>query len=164
MKRRRSRPRSYPFSLARGFVLFSPRRVAEAPVLIAEDGGFFARFRHRAAIMGFSADAVARFREKVDDALAAVFPAALLLGVDRIPAVGSGPGGRAVTEYMEGGEAETFRFPFRVERPAMNGVPYVGMELVWVVAVGTEIPLEISELPFRPHESGWSFTCKKRRV
>ncbi|MES2923691.1 MAG: hypothetical protein V4819_19205 [Verrucomicrobiota bacterium] len=114
--------------------------------------------------MGLTGAGLNRFRNQVDATLADAFPVRLLMGEDRFPVTGSGPGGRAVTEYVDAGEKENFRFPFRIEKAAGVAVPFVGMPVVWKMDDDSEIPLEISEAPFRPHEAKWSFTCKKRRV
>jgi hypothetical protein len=115
--------------------------------------------------MGLTGVSLDRFRARVDEVLADAFPAELLLGVGRLSVIAAGPGGRAVTTYLDGGEAENFRFPFRVKRTDAAGVDFaVGMVIAWKLEDDSEIPLEISELPFRPHEATISFTCKKRRV
>jgi hypothetical protein len=115
--------------------------------------------------MGLKRAGLNAFRTRVDEVLTDLFPAELFLGVARLPVTGSGPGGRAVTTYLDGGEAENFRFPFRVKRTDAAGVDFaVGMVVAWKLEDDSEIPLEISELPFRPHEATISFTCKKRRV
>ena len=114
--------------------------------------------------MGLTGAGLNRFRNQVDVVLAEAFPALLLLGEARIPVTAASPGGRSVTEYVEAGETENFRFPFRFAKSATTVALSVGMEVVWKLADDSEIPLEISELPFRPHETHWSITCKKRRV
>ena len=111
--------------------------------------------------MGLNGAGLNRFRERVDATLADAYPAQLRVGSAVID--GSGPGGRAMTDFINGGESPTFRFPFRMPRSGFETPPAVGDVVVWLVD-GTEVPLEISETQFRPQESVYGFVCKHARL
>lgn len=114
--------------------------------------------------MGLSAASFHRFRARVDEVLDDWFPATLI--IDAVQVQGSGPGGRAVSQYMDGGEAETFRFPFRIPKKDApeNWTPRQGLSVDWKIDASTTLALEIHEVSIRPHEDRFSFVAKKRRV
>ena len=111
--------------------------------------------------MGITGSGINRFRGRVDAVLVDAFP--VVLGIGGTTVTGSGPGGRTVTMSMEGGEAEDFRFPFRIPKGYLAAAPEVGDSVDWIIEDRT-IFLEVCEAPLRPHESTWSITCRKRRV
>lgn len=131
-----------------------------APLL--GESGAFPFFRHRAYPMGLTGNSLNRFRRKVDAVLDDVFPADLLFGVQRV--AGSGPGGRIVTEYMEGGESKNFRFPFRIPISSLTAAPQVGDSVDWIVSPTETLLLEIIEVSRRPHEDRYQILCRNRRV
>lgn len=114
--------------------------------------------------MGLTATTLNRFRARVDETLEALFPCLLLVGDDSFPA--SGPGGRTVSEFLDGGESESFRFPFRVLKTAVptGWTPIKGASLDWQISDDVTLALEIAEVSLRPHEDRYHFTCKNRRV
>ena len=114
--------------------------------------------------MGFTAAAFSSLRKRVDLALRASFPAELVIGSLHITA--SSPGGKTVSEYLEGGESENFRIPFRVPRAACptGWAPLKGASLDWVISPAETMPLEIIEVSIRPSEDTWAIACRRRRA
>lgn len=114
--------------------------------------------------MSLSSASLSRFRARVDATLEEFFPVTLL--INSILVQGSGPGGRTRSDYVDGGEAESFRYPFRVAKDAAppGWAPVKGASVDWKVSATQTIPMEIEEVSTRPHEDRFSFTCKKRRV
>lgn len=114
--------------------------------------------------MSLSATSLSRFRQRVDETLDDLFPVTLVISGAEV--AGSGPGGRAVSQYVDSGESENFRFPFRIPRrnvPA-GWKPRQGLAIDWKVDDSTTIPLEIREVSTRPHEDRFGFIAQKRRV
>lgn len=112
--------------------------------------------------MGMDAASVLRFRLRVENTLAGLFPATILVG--GLPVSCSGPGGRIATEYVDGGEAITQRLSFRILKTVWpGGAPSVGMSLDWQ-AGGATIPLEITEVSNRPHDPAWHILTRQRKV
>ncbi len=107
--------------------------------------------------------AIDRFRRRVDETLAEFFPAALTIAGNSI-AGASSPGGRITTEYLEGGESTTYRFPFRIPVASLPVAPIVGTSIDWVVDEAMTLNLEVIECSRRPHEDRWQVICRKRRV
>lgn len=89
----------------------------------------------------------------------------MTLRINGIPVAASGPGGRTSSNFIEGGEAENFRYPFRILRASAppGWSPAVGASVGWQVDATTIIPMEIIEDATRPHEDRFAITCKKRR-
>lgn len=114
--------------------------------------------------MGLNAASVSRFRNSIDKVLCEMFPAALV--IDSVEVAASGPGGKTVSEFTDGGESENFRFPFRVFRslcpPAWQ--PVKGGSLDWKISDTETIALEIIQVAVHPWEAVWEFTARKRRV
>lgn len=111
--------------------------------------------------MGLTGSALNAFRARVDEVLRDCFPCSLAIHGEIVS--GSGPGGRAVSDYEDGGEAFTYRFPFRVPRSSLTSPLKIGESVDWIVDETKTLKLEVMELPERPHESEVAFTCKKRR-
>ena len=111
--------------------------------------------------MGLTGSALNSFRDRIDETLRDAFPCSLSIHGKLV--TGSGPGGRAVSDYEDGGESFTYRFPFRVPRAALPLPLEIGQSVDWIVDEAKTLKLEIMELPERPHESTLAFTCKKRR-
>lgn len=114
--------------------------------------------------MGLSAVSFARMRSRLDTVLGDIFPAVLLYQGVQISA--SGPGGRAHTDYIEGGEAPTYRFPFRVPTAAaalISWVPAMGDSIDWIISPTQILSLEIIETAVRPADTSYSITCRPRR-
>jgi hypothetical protein len=114
--------------------------------------------------MGLSASALNRFRDRVDETLAELFPCSLRILGTTVAA--SGPGAKTTSEYIDSGESEQFRFPFRfLKTDVPNGwKPEKGASVEWLLDEGTWIPLEIIEAGVRPHETRHSIVCRIRRV
>jgi hypothetical protein len=111
--------------------------------------------------MGLTGSALNRFRDRIDETLRDAFPCRLSINGHLVTA--SGPGGRAVSEYEDGGQDHTYRFPFRVPLSALQSPLAIGQSVDWIISDIKTLHLEIMELPERPHESVAAFTCKKRR-
>ena len=111
--------------------------------------------------MGLTGSALNRFRDRIDETLRDCFPCSLAIKGKIV--AGSGPGGRAVSDYEDGGQAYTYRFPFRVAASELSAPLKIGDSVDWIVTPTKTLRLEIMELPERPHESTVAFTCKKRR-
>ncbi len=114
--------------------------------------------------MGLSAASVRRFRQTIQDTLEELFPVILVIEEIEVPA--AGPGGRTVSEYVDGGQAETYRFPFRIQKAnAPNGwKPEKGASIEWKISATETLPLEIHQTPKHPWEDVWEITAKKRRI
>ena len=110
--------------------------------------------------MGLTRAGLNRFRARIDETLREVFPCVLLISGKRVD--GSGPGGRVVSDFENGGLATDYRFPFRVPASDIGGLE-VGTSVDWVISATRTLKLEISEVPERPHEGSIGFNCKKRR-
>lgn len=113
--------------------------------------------------MGLSSASFRRFRSAVDATLRELFPCTLVIQTYEIAA--SGPGARSTSEYIEGGESENFRFPFRIARGAspIGWVPLIGGSIDWKLSDSQTIPLEITHSAIRASDDVWEITCKKRR-
>jgi hypothetical protein len=113
--------------------------------------------------MSLQGSSIGRFRGKVDSILRDSFPAELIIG--GVSVTGSGPGGRTTSEYVEGGEAENFRFPFRAPKADCppNWQPKKGESLEWKVSPLETVHLEIIETAVRPWEDVFQFTARKLR-
>jgi hypothetical protein len=112
--------------------------------------------------MAFTAAQFSRFRRQIDVSLRELYPADLIIG--GIPVTASGPGGRMVTEYMDGGESASFRFPFRIPKDQLTTMPEVGMSADWRLSDTQTLALEVIDMAIRPGDDCWSITCKNRRV
>ncbi len=113
--------------------------------------------------MGLNAAGMNRFRNKVDETLAEMFPAEITF--KGAPILGaSSPGGRVTSEYMDGGESTNYRFPFRFPIASVTTQPVTGDSIDWIVDATTTLLLEVIECSRRPHESHYQMTCRKRRV
>lgn len=114
--------------------------------------------------MGIRASAVSRFRKRVDSTLDEMFPAVLVIGETEVAC--SGPGGALYSEYVEAGEAEVFRFSFRIDRAKVptDWQPVMGASLEWKLSEDISLPLEISRVPYRPWDERLHIVTKKRRV
>jgi hypothetical protein len=114
--------------------------------------------------MGLSASSINRFRDRVDETLAEMFPCSLRILGTTVAA--SGPGAKTTSEYIDSGESEQFRFPFRILKTAVPAgwKPLKGASVEWVLEDGSTIPLEIIEAGVRPHETRHSIVCRLRRV
>lgn len=113
--------------------------------------------------MGLRASAVQRFRTTVEKVLCEMFPA--LLVINGVEVHAAGPGGKTVSEYIEGGESENFRFPFRLERSQslVGWAPLKGGSLDWKISETEILKLEIISGAVHPHEDVWEFQARKRR-
>lgn len=114
--------------------------------------------------MSLTGKSLNRFRSRVDDTLDDAFPVSLIIAGQIVAA--AGPGGRAVTQYFDGGENENFRLPFRIKKSQVPSgwEPIVGASLDWKISATETIPLEIQEAPIRPHEDRFAFVCRKRKI
>jgi hypothetical protein len=114
--------------------------------------------------MALNSASVSRFRARVNDTLNELFPVVLIIANMEIPA--NGPGGRSVSDFIDGGESENFRFPFRVDRGATppGWIPSKGDSLDWKISDTETIPLEIIQTSVRPGEPVWEFTARRRRL
>lgn len=112
--------------------------------------------------MGLSGASLNRFRRRVDATLEDLFPAVLVIG--GVEVSGSGPGGRTMTEYMDGGEATNFRHRFRLAKSVLpDWQPVVGAAVDWKISETETLAMEIREVVTAPHEDRWGFVCGKRR-
>ena len=112
--------------------------------------------------MSLTGASLNRFRARVDAVLDDAFPVTLIIASLTVTA--SSPGGKTLTDYINGGETTNFRIPFRIPISSLAAAPQVGDSLNWQLADATLIPLEITEIAIRPHESRYSIVCKSRRV
>jgi hypothetical protein len=113
--------------------------------------------------MGLNAASVQRFRTMVDKVLCEMFPAVLV--IEGLEVASSGPGGKTVSDYMEGGQSENFRFPFRIPRAAcpVGWTPRHGISLEWKISDTETLALEIIQAHVHPHEDVWEAVARKRR-
>lgn len=133
----------------------------EAPVDLS-DRGFFV-FRHAAISMGLTGSGLNRFRKKVDKVLTDAFPA--MIKIKGIPVEGAScPGGRTTSSFVDGGESENYRFPFRVPVANVEHHPKMGDAVDWEIDELTTLNLEVIECSRRPHEDRYQMFCRKRRV
>jgi len=112
--------------------------------------------------MGLTGNNLNRFRQRVDAVLDDAFPVELIIGGRSV--FGSGPGGKTMTDFINGGESKNFRFPFRIPANALETPLEVGDSLQWKISVTRSIDLEVTDFSERPHEARVAITCKKRRV
>ena len=114
--------------------------------------------------MSLSSASLNRFRARVDSVLEELFPVTLVIGSTIVQA--SGPGGRTVSEFEDGGQPENFRFSFRMAAAAAphGWAPTKGASIDWKLSEAVNIPMEIMEVSTRPHEDRFAFICKKRRL
>lgn len=112
--------------------------------------------------MGLTGASLNRFREKVDVVLDDAFPAELVIAGYSINA--SGVGGKTMTEMINTGESQNFRFPFRILTASLLAPLQVGDSLEWKISVERSIPLEVIEISERPHEARIAIVCRKRRL
>ncbi len=113
--------------------------------------------------MSLSGQSLNRFRSRIDDTLDDAFPVSLI--IDGQTVAGAGPGGRVVTQYLDGGETQNFRLPFRVKKSEVPSgwTPVVGASIDWKISATQTIALEIQEAPIRRHEDRFAFVCRKRK-
>lgn len=111
--------------------------------------------------MSLNRNALARFRGRIDDTLEELFPCFLSIGGLLIAA--SGPGGRTMNRFEEGGSTEDFRLTFRIDAADIPPVRK-GTAVDWLVSPGYTIPMEVIDVGIRPHEARHSITCRPRRI
>lgn len=112
--------------------------------------------------MGLTGASLNRFRQQVDAVLDDAFPVELLIASHSV--TGSGVGGKTMTDFVNGGETKTFRFPFRIPSASLLVPLQVGDSLEWKISPTRSIPLEITDVSERPHEARVAIVCKIRRV
>jgi hypothetical protein len=111
--------------------------------------------------MGIGATGINAFRARIDEILRDVFPVTLILPDSRRISA-AGVGGKAMSDFIEGGEKRNFTFPFRA--PITHGwTPTTGDSLEWLLPDGTQLRMEITETSIRPHEGIHALTCKYRK-
>jgi hypothetical protein len=113
--------------------------------------------------MSLSSSSLSRFRSRVDAVLADCFPADLIILGINVRA--SSPGGRTQTDFIDGGQSENYRIPFRIPKSLTppGWSPVIGQPLDWAVSETLTLPLEIIQTPIHPHEIMWEITARKRR-
>lgn len=111
--------------------------------------------------MGLSSSSLNAFRVRVDATLTDLFPASLILP-GNLPAAASGVGGKAMADFISGGEKKEFSFAFRVPTTA-GWTPAVGQKISWVVSESQTILMELSDYSIRPHEAVTAISCKYRK-
>lgn len=114
--------------------------------------------------MGINGAGINRFRARVDETLRDVLPCWIRIE-DGEPLLVSGPGGRYVTSFLDGGQDPTFRFPFRVPGAAFGeDGPRMGQAITWVREEGDDFAMEITEISVRTAEGMWPIACKYHRA
>jgi len=114
--------------------------------------------------MGLASSSFRNFKSRVDATLRTLFPATLV--IEGLEVEASGAGGKTLSEFLEGGESATYRFPFRVPRDAtpVGWNPRIGGALSWIVDDSITLQLEIIETAVRVRDDVWSITCRHRRA
>jgi hypothetical protein len=111
--------------------------------------------------MGLTGAALNRFRNRVDQVLVDALPCKLFIRGREF--TGSGPGGRVMSDYEEGGERQKARFPFRVPAAAFpDDSPRIGEAIRWELDNGKVLELELCEFSIRDTDLMVPVVCKFR--
>lgn len=111
--------------------------------------------------MSLRKSAIDAFRARVDATLRDLFPCTLRVGTVLVEA--SGPGGKALMDFVEAGQSPEWRFSFRVPAESVPAGFVVGQAVDWIVSPTETLKLEVFEPSKRPHEDHWQITCRHRR-